>query len=307
MPKISIRFGGYQNPDSIHNQSAMFFGEKLKEYFKDQINFELIGNVMNLGRMSGDLPQMVSSGELTCCYISTVRFTQWVPEIAVIDLPFIVKDRKTIQNAFSNRFGNFLKKRFHESSPFHLMGIWDNGFRHITNSVRPIYSPKDCLGLNIRTQMSEIHVDSLKSMGFNPIPIDVKDFITQINTGRFNAQDNPLTNTYNFGVHNYYRYITLTGHFFGGTAFICNRTIYDSWPKDFKDTFNGIAKLATEYQWNLATQEDELIIQKLSIENNLINEITDDQKKVFMRSVNPVLEKYRQSISPEIFSMLEEN
>ena len=95
MPKISIRFGGYQNPDSIHNQSAMFFGEKLKEYFKDQINFELIGNVMNLGRMSGDLPQMVSSGELTCCYISTVRFTQWVPEIAVIDLPFIVKDRKT--------------------------------------------------------------------------------------------------------------------------------------------------------------------------------------------------------------------
>jgi TRAP-type C4-dicarboxylate transport system substrate-binding protein len=53
-----------------------------------------MGNVMNLGRMSGDLPQMVSSGELTC-YLSTVRFTQWVPEIAVIDLPFIVKDRKT--------------------------------------------------------------------------------------------------------------------------------------------------------------------------------------------------------------------
>ena len=66
---------------------------------------------MNLGRMSGDLPQMVSSGELTC-YLSTVRFTQWVPEIAVIDLPFIVKDRKTIQNAFSNRFGNFLKNAF---------------------------------------------------------------------------------------------------------------------------------------------------------------------------------------------------
>jgi TRAP-type C4-dicarboxylate transport system substrate-binding protein len=53
-----------------------------------------MGNVMNLGRMSGDLPQMVSSGELTC-YLSTVRFTQLVPAIAVIDLPFIVKDRKT--------------------------------------------------------------------------------------------------------------------------------------------------------------------------------------------------------------------
>jgi len=307
MSKISIRFGGYQNPDSIHNQSAIFFGQKLKEHFKDQLDFELIGNVMNQGRMSGDLPKMVSSGELTCCYISTVRFTEWVPEVAIIDLPFIVKDRQTIQNAFRNRFGNFLKKRFLESSPFHLMGIWDNGFRHITNSIRSINSPKDCEGLNIRSQMSQIHVESLRSMGFNPIPIDVKDFIAQINSGRFNAQDNPLTNTYNFGVHNYHRYITLTGHFFGGTAFICNRQIYDSWTKDFQDAFDEISKLATEFQWQLATKEDELMIQKLSMQDVIINEISANQKKVFIQSVEPVIHKYRQSFNPEIFAMLEEN
>jgi TRAP-type C4-dicarboxylate transport system substrate-binding protein len=307
MSKISIRFGGYQNPDSIHNQSAIFFGQKLKEHFKDQIDFELIGNVMNHGRMSGDLPQMVSSGELTCCYISTVRFTEWVPEVAIIDLPFIVKDRQSIQNAFRNNFGNHLKKRFLDTSPFHLMGIWDNGFRHITNNIRSIHTPKDCEGLNIRTQMSQIHVDSLRSMGFNPIPIDVKDFIAQINTGRFNAQDNPLTNTYNFGVHNYHRYITLTGHFFGGTAFICNRQIYDSWTKDFQDAFDEISKLETEFQWQLATKEDELMIHKLSMQDVIINEISADQKQVFMQSVEPVIHKYRQSFNPEIFAMLEEN
>jgi TRAP-type C4-dicarboxylate transport system substrate-binding protein len=307
MSKISIRFGGYQNPDSIHNQSAIFFGQQLKEHFKDQLDFELIGNVMNHGRKSGDLPEMVSSGELTCCYISTVRFTEWVPEVAIIDLPFIVKDRQTVQNAFRNRFGNFLKKRFLESSPFHLMGIWDNGFRHITNSIGSIHSPEDCKGLNIRTQMSQIHVDSLRSMGFNPIPIDVKDFIAQINTGRFNAQDNPLTNTYNFGVHNYHRYITLTGHFFGGTAFICNRQIYDSWTKDFQDTFDEISKLATEFQWQLATKEDELMIHKFSMQDVIINKISADQKKVFIQSVEPVIHKYRQSFNPEIFAMLEEN
>jgi TRAP-type C4-dicarboxylate transport system substrate-binding protein len=307
MSKISIRFGGYQNPDSIHNQSAIFFGQKLKEHFKDQIDFELIGNVMNHGRMSGDLPQMVSSGELTCCYISTVRFTEWVPEVAIIDLPFIVKDRQSIQNAFRNNFGNHLKKRFLDTSPFHLMGIWDNGFRHITNNIRSIHTPKDCEGLNIRTQMSQIHVDSLRSMGFNPIPSDVKDFIAQINTGRFNAQDNPLTNTYNFGVHNYHRFITLTGHFFGGTAFICNRQIYDSWTKDFQDAFDEISKLATEFQWQLATKEDELMIHKLSMQDVIINEISADQKQIFMQSVEPVIHKYRQSFNPEIFAMLEEN
>jgi TRAP-type C4-dicarboxylate transport system substrate-binding protein len=187
------------------------------------------------------------------------------------------------------------------------MGIWDNGFRHVTNSIRSINSPKDCEGLNIRSQMSQIHVESLRSMGFNPIPIDVKDFIAQINSGRFNAQDNPLTNTYNFGVHNYHRYITLTGHFFGGTAFICNRQIYDSWTKDFQDAFDEISNLATEFQWQLATKEDELMIQKLSMQDVIINEISANQKKVFIQSVEPVIHKYRQSFNPEIFAMLEEN
>ena len=177
---VNLKFGGYQKPASIHNQAATRFGALLRERLGDAVAFELIGNVLDLGHKSGDLPLMVESQELQCCYISTVRFTRWVPELAVIDLPFVVKDRPSVQRAFNGEFGAFIKKRFAESSPFRLLGLWDNGFRHLTNRVRPIRTPADCVGLRIRTQMSASHGEALSSLGFVAIPADVKEFTEQI-------------------------------------------------------------------------------------------------------------------------------
>ena len=91
-----IKFGVYQKLATLHNQAATRFGALLRDRLIACVAFELIGNVLDLGRKSGDLPAMVESGDLSCCYISTVRFTRWVPELAVIDLPFAAKDRPSV-------------------------------------------------------------------------------------------------------------------------------------------------------------------------------------------------------------------
>ena len=306
MEKIHIKFGGYQNQGSIHNQAATYFLETLQEKLGSQITTELIGNVLNLGKKSGDLPEMVRDGELTCCYISTVRFTEWIPEINILDLPFLIKDRVQIQAAFRGAFGTHLKHQFSVNTPFKLLGVWDNGFRHITNKRHPIRTPKDCEGLSIRTQMSEVHVESLKAIGFNPIPVDVKVFVDEIEGPRFDAQDNPLTNSFNFGVHKFHRFFTLTGHFFGGTALICNSAIFDTWPKEIQQIFTETAEQATEYQWKLAHEEDDLILKKLSLEENEIIHLTDAERNLFKVAVKPVFEKYEKIIPANIFQMFQD-
>ena len=303
MAKIHIRFGGYQNPDSIHNQAARYFLDILQKKLGNQLSIELIENVLNHGRKSGDLPGMVRDGELTCCYISTVRFVEWIPEISILDLPFLFKDRAQVQSAFKGNFGSYLQNRFASATPFKLFGIWDNGFRHITNKIRPIRCPKDCEGLSIRTQMSDVHVESLRAMGFVPIPVDVKEFVDGIAGPRFDAQDNPLTNSFNFGVHQFHRFFTLTGHFFGGTAFICNSKVFDSWPEETKQIFTAAAQLATEYQWKLASQEDELILKKMSPDQNEIIYLNDEERELFKASVRPVFDKYEKIIPENIFKM----
>lgn len=301
---LTIKFGGYQKPASIHNQAATRFGELLRARLGPALTFELIGNVLDLGRKSGDLPAMVESGELACCYISTVRFTKWVPELAVIDLPFVVKDRPSVQRAMKGEFGAYMKRRFAESSPFRLLGLWDNGFRHLTNRVRPIRMPADCKGLKMRTQMSASHGEALSALGFVPIPADVKEFTEQIGDDRFEAQDNPLTNTYNFGVHKYHRYITLSGHFFGASAMICNAAWFAKLPAEAQIAVDQCAGQATAYQHELAVAEDDVILKKIDLRENEIVVLSDAERRAFVAAMEPVLARYRGKLDANLFNML---
>ena len=301
---ITIKFGGYQKPASIHNRAAARFGEILAAQLGGRIRFELIGSVLDLGRKSGDLPLMVESGELDLCYISTVRFTAAVPEFKVLELPFVVKDRSSVHHAFAGEFGDLLRRRMGEATPFRLLGLWDNGFRHLTNKVRPIHTPHDCRGLRIRTQLSELHGEALRALGFVPIPADVKEFVEDIAGDRFDAQENPLTNTYNFGVHRYHRYITLSGHFFGGTAMICNQARYRSWPPELQRAAEDAAHRATRYQWQLAAAEDAEITAKFDPRENEIARLTKDERAQFVAAVQPVLDKYRETFDPKLIESL---
>jgi len=305
MSKIVIKFGGYQNPASIHNRAAERFGELLKKQFADRIDFQLIGNVLNIGRQSGDLPKMVASGELSLCYISSVRFTDPVPEFKVLELPFLIKDRASVQRAFAGEFGKLLQTRMEENTPHKLLGVWDNGFRHFTNKVRPIRTPADCKGLKVRCQVSEMHVEALQAMGFEPISVDVKEFVDGIDGPRFDGQENPLTNTYNFGVQKYHRYQTLTGHLFGATVMICNKEHYQSWPADLQAAVDEAGRAATRYQLELAAAEDAEMLAKFKlVPDHEIITLSDAERAPFVAAVQPVLEKYRRELDPKLFSYL---
>ena len=126
---VNLKFGGYQNPASIHNQTAARFGELLCARLGGALDFQLTGNVLDLGRKSGDLPSMVESGELACCYISTVRFTRWVPELAVIDLPFVVNTKGGPLVAFPHT--DFADHRVLRANPRDWFEVYKDTFDYL--------------------------------------------------------------------------------------------------------------------------------------------------------------------------------
>lgn len=305
MSPTLIRLGGYQKPASIHNRAAARFGEILLSTLGDKVAFELIGDVLALGRGSGDLLPMVASGELECCYISTVRFSKWVPEFKLLELPFVVKNRASIIAALDGSLGDYLRRRVREATPYRVLGFWDNGFRHFTNRVQPIRAPADCRGLRIRTQMSELHGEAFRTLGFEPIPADVKEFVAEIAGGRFQAQDNPLTNIYNFGVHKFHRYITLSGHFWGASAFAFNERAYSAWPANVRAAVDNAAREATRYQHELAAAEDEAMLAKLAACDNEVIALTAGEHAAFAAALAPMLDKYKRELGPGLFRLLD--
>src|SRR6478735_720988 len=118
--KLVIKFGGYQEPASVHNRAAARFGELLEQRLGEQVDFELIGSILKLGRPSGDLVPMVERGELSFCYMSTVRFSRAAPELQLLELPFVVKDRATVFKALDGEFGRGAARKIDENTPCKL-------------------------------------------------------------------------------------------------------------------------------------------------------------------------------------------
>jgi TRAP-type C4-dicarboxylate transport system substrate-binding protein len=247
---------------------------------------------------------MVETGELSCCYMSTVRFTGWVPELQLLELPFLIRDRRTAWAALDGKLGDLFRRRMDATSPFRVLALWDNGFRHLSNKVRSIRRPADCRGLRIRTQMSELHGATFRALGFEPIAADIKQFVAEIAGERFDAQDNPLTNIYTFGIHRHHRHITLSGHFFGASLMICNEGRYRSWPPDVREAVDEAAQHATALQRQLAASEDHDVLTKLDSRENEVVQLTDADQAAFVAAVQPVLARYRQQLDPKLFAYL---
>jgi TRAP-type C4-dicarboxylate transport system substrate-binding protein len=152
--------------------------------------------------------------------------------------------------------------------------------------------------------MSELHGQVFRALGFEPIAADIKQFVAEIDGGRFDAQDNPLTNIYTFGVHRHHPYITLSGHFFGASFLIVNAAHYRSWPADVQAAVDEAAREATVLQRRLAASEDEDVLTRLDPRENDVIELTAEEHAAFVAAVEPVLARHRERFDPKLFQLL---
>ncbi len=181
----------------------------------------LLTDVTAQGESAASLFDSVERGERQIGYMASGYLSARVPELAVLDLPFAVQDRGAALAALDGAAGDMLRDAVARQSGFHVLAFWDNGFRHISNAVRPLRSPADCAGLVIRTLDSELYRRALRALGFEPITTDVKELVRVVRDGTVQAQENPLTNLLGFDLWQHHPHVSLTGHFFGVLLLVC--------------------------------------------------------------------------------------
>ena len=259
----TIRFGGYQGPQSVHTRAAQVFASAIASTTANDVVVDLQANVTTEGHAAADLLTMVSEGKLDICYFSSSYLTEQVPALAAIDLPFHYASREAAYAMLDGQVGTRMAEDVARSTNYEVLGFWDNGFRHISNGVRPIRTAKDCQGLRLRTLNNSFHQSVFRALGFIPETIDVRDLVPAIKANRIDAQENPLTNIVNFGIHEFQPYITLTSHFFGSALLLCNKERLRSWPVDLSAVIRDAASQATASQREFAEQDDASCLNRL--------------------------------------------
>lgn len=142
MSPVAIRFSGYQPPASVHSRAASVLGAALIERLGDEVDFQLDGDIVQQGRNAADLLAMVEAGETTMCYFSTSYLADRAPEFALLDLPFVITSRDQAYAALDGPLGALLMEKLAAATGFRVLAFWDNGFRHFSNRVDPIRTPR---------------------------------------------------------------------------------------------------------------------------------------------------------------------
>ena len=241
---------------------------------------------------------------MTLGYQSSSYLTDRVPELGFVDLPFLFSSNAQARGAMDGTLGEFLARKTEERVNYRILGWFENGFRHISNRLRPIHLPADMKGMKIRVLPSEIHKRTFELLGAIAMRMDLTEAIAMIEAGTLDAQENPLANTVTYGVHKFHKFHTLSNHFYISRPIFLHRTSFESWPQDLQRAMRAAASEAVTHQRKLAVEEHEQSRKALEAEGCQINALTPAEHDAFVAAVQPLLAEARKTYGEAMFRMV---
>ena len=301
---IQIRMAGYGPPTTGFSKSLKFIGDKLKGQFGDRVAIEYVWNIMDHGYKAEDILTLVENGEMTLGYQSSSYLTDRVPELGFVDLPFLFVNNAQARGAMDGELGAFLARKTEERINYRILGWFENGFRHISNRLRPVHLPADLKGMKIRVLPSEIQKRAFELLGAIAMRMDLTEAIAMIKAGTLDAQENPLANTVTYGVHKFHKFHTLTSHFYISRPIFFHRTSFDAWPDDLKRAMQSAVTEAVAFQRKLAVEEHEQSRKAIEDAGCEIVELNAKEHAVFVDAVQPLLADGRKTYGDAMFKMM---
>jgi TRAP-type transport system periplasmic protein len=291
---IQIRLGGYGPPTTCFSRALKFIGDRLTAQFGGDVDIKYVWNVMDFGYRAEDILWLVESGVLTLGYQSSSYLTDRIPELSVVDLPFLFADNTSARAAIDGRLGAYLTQRIEANTNYRVLGYFENGFRHISNRLRELRSPKDLAGMRIRVLPSKVQERTFELLGAVPVRLDLTEAIAAITAGTVDAQENPLANTVTYGVHKVHPFHTLTNHFYISRPIFLHRPTFDAWPAALQDAMRQAVKEAVAWQRDLAVEEDREARTAIEQAGGTITLLTLGQHAAFAAAVIPLLDDARE-------------
>lgn len=303
---IRITFGGYGPPNTTCSRGMKVLGDTIARQFGQAVSVHYVWNVMDLGYKAADLLWMAEDGVLSMAYQSTSYLADRVPEMDVADLPFLFDTLEQARAAMDGAFGAWMTQKIEERIPgYRVLGFFENGYRHISNRLRPVRTRADLKDMKVRLMPGEIHRRSFELMGAVPCPLDLKPGLEAVVSGAVDAQENPLANTVDYGAHQVHRYHTLSAHCYLSRGLYFNRTQFERWPAALQEAMRAAARQAILAQRELAIEEERLARTAIQAAGGEVVELTSDARAGFKSAVQPLHDELRQRFGNAVFGLIQ--
>jgi tripartite ATP-independent transporter DctP family solute receptor len=208
---VTLRLAHSESVTNIRHKVCLWFAKRVNELSKGQVTIKIYpGGVMG---SHTSCQEQVASGTLDFYITTAGLISVFDPQRTqeLIELPYLFD---TYSQAYAFMDTPFVTHIYDPliSKGIRYLATWDNGFRHVTNSVRPIHKPEDLKGLKIRVVKSEMSIHILRALGANPVPMSYSELYTALGQHVVDGQENPFMNIYASKFYEVQKYMSLTKH-----------------------------------------------------------------------------------------------
>lgn len=200
------------------------FVAAVKEKTEGRVEFDVFPN-SQLGSETEMLEQM-KMNQLESAAIMVGSMQSVDMRMAIEDLPYMWKDKDHARAAYDSEFGEYLANIMKENGMTKI-GYVEWGFRHITNNKKPIRTPEDMKGMNIRVAQTKLRVEAFEQIGALPTVLAFSELYGALQQGVVDAQENPLANIVAANFNEVQKYLSLTGHFYNTVMMVVRNDVWD--------------------------------------------------------------------------------
>lgn len=214
------------------NMRAKEMADAIRAETKGRVDIQIFPN-SQLGSDT-DMLSQVRSGGVEFFTLSGLILSTLVPAAAITGVGFAFPDYATVWKALDGDLGAHVRAQIAKSGLVAMEKIWDNGFRQITSSVKPIVTADDLKGMKIRVPPSPMWTSMFKSFESAPTSINFSEVYSALQTKVVEGQENPLAIISTAKLYEVQKYCSLTNHMWDGFWFLANKKAWEKLPEDLR-------------------------------------------------------------------------
>jgi TRAP-type transport system periplasmic protein len=240
-------------------QSFVVASERFKEMVEKRSNNRVKVDIFHSSQLGGEreMQEMVALGTLEMSVSGIV--VVYEPLFALLEAPFLYRDRDHIKKVMDSPVVAELSQTL-LAKGIRMVGFYENGFRNITNSKRPINAPADVRGLKIRTPENLAQIETFKALGAVATPMAYSELYNALAQGVVDGQENPLQNIWTGKMYEVQKHLAMTGHIYNSAYILASNKFWTGLPADLRKIAEDSIKEASYWQLDyIATLDQKLL------------------------------------------------
>lgn len=253
------------------------------------------------GALGGDLDatQALRSGTQEMVITSSSPLVGILPTLGVFDLPFLFANEAEADAVLDGEFGDYINEQLPEVGLVNL-AYWENGFRNLTNSQRPVATIDDINGLKVRVMQNNIFLDSFQNLGANAVPMAFGEVFTALETGAIDGQENPVVTIDTSKFSEVQKYLTMSRHAYTPFMVLYSKPLWDQLSEEEHTILRECAIVGRDVQREASRTLGEESLANVQEAGMEVTELSPEAQEAMRAAVQPVYEKHAATIGQEV-------